>query len=512
MKTTTNPLATLFVLLAMSASAAVRYVDVNNANPAPPCATWATAATNIQDAIDLAADGDEIVVTNGVYRTGGRVADGAMTNRVAVNKPLTLRSVNGPGVTVIEGYKDPGDPFSLNAVRCVYLSNGASLLGFTLTNGATQPYERGGGVRCASATDIVSNSVLTGNSAYSGGGAYGGTLKFCTVSSNEAWRGGGAFDSALNNCTLSGNAAPVGGGTYGGTLNNCMVSSNSASRGGGAASCGDCLPLAMLNNCILIGNTAGEGGGAWASQLNNCTLVGNEALNSGGGAAYGCLFNCIAYDNTAPIGANYFFEPRFGYCLAYSCTIPLPPVGEGNFTNAPVFVHQAGGNLRLQTNSPCINSGLNFYAPSVFDLDGFPRVAGGTVDVGAYEFQSPQSVISYAWLQQYSLPTDGSADFTDSDGDGMTNRQEWRAGTEPTNALSVLRLLTPVPVGSDFVLRWESVPGRYYFLERSTNLTQLPPFLPLASGIIGQYQSGTTTYTETNGAGRGPYFYRVGVE
>jgi len=195
--------------------------------------------------------------------------------------------------------------------------------------------------------------------------------------------------------------------------------------------------------------------------------------------------------------------------LSYCCTTP-PPGGVGNFTNAPLFVDLAGGDLRLQSNSPCINAGLNAYAPAGLDLDGQPRIVGGTVDVGAYEFQGPTSLLSYAWLQQFGLPADGSADYADPDGDGLNNWQEWRAGTDPTDPLSVLRLLTPVPGPSGVSVSWQSVSHRTYFLERSTNLGVAPAFLPLSSNIVGQ--AGSTTLLDTNAAGIGPVFYRVGVQ
>src|SRR6266700_2492552 len=70
-----------------------------------------------------------------VYATGGRATvAGSSTNRVAVDKPLSLRSISGPLFTLIDGGE---------SVRCVYLTNGASLSGFTLANGFTQ--DRGGG-------------------------------------------------------------------------------------------------------------------------------------------------------------------------------------------------------------------------------------------------------------------------------------------------------------------------------------------------------------------------------
>jgi len=183
--------------------------------------------------------------------------------------------------------------------------------------------------------------------------------------------------------------------------------------------------------------------------------------------------------------------------------------GIGNIANAPLFMDAASGNFRLQSNSPCINAGRNADARDGSDLDGNPRIVGGTVDIGAYEFQSPQSALSYAWLQQYGLPTDGSADLTDPDGDGHNNWQEWRAWTDPTNSSSALRLLTPLVSTNGLLVRWQSVSGQNYFLERRTNLGALSGFAPFASNIVGQ--ADTTVFADTNALETGPFFYRVRV-
>jgi hypothetical protein len=438
----------------------VHFVAAGSTNPLAPYTSRATAATNIQDAVDAATvPGALVLVSNGVYATGGRALSDTETNRVAVDKPLTLRSLNGPQFTLIEGW--PGTTNFDDAVRCVYLTNGASLSGFTLTNGGAWI---GGGVLCESEAAVVSNCVVAGNSA--------------------AEEGGGVLNGTLNNCTLIGNSANWGGGAYHATLNNCTLTGNWAQ--------GD----------------RGYGGGAFYSTLNNCTLTGNSA--DLGGGALGTLNNCIVYFNTARVGANY--GDSTWETLNYCCTTPLPTGGFGNITNAPLFVDYAAGNLRLQSNSPCINAGLNASAPGPTDLDGLPRIVRGTVDIGAYEFQGPGSVISYAWLQHYGLPTDGSADATDPDADGHTTWQEWRCLTDPTNALSVLQMTSAIPTSNPagLVVTWQSVNTRTYYVQRNTNLGAQPAFTTIQSNIVGQ--AGTTSYTDTTATNAGPYFYRVGVQ
>jgi parallel beta-helix repeat protein len=472
-------------------------------SPVPPYATWATAATNIQEAVDASLVGDNILVTNGTYATGGEEDANGDFDIVVVDKPLVLSSVNGPSVTVINGG---------GVVRCVYLTNDAVMVGFTLTNGlAYIGGEQGGGVYCESTSAVLTNCVLSGNTASGcdGGGAYGGMLNNCTLTGNTANReyydyhsygggGGGTILCTLNNCTLTGNYADEGGGVYSCILNNCTLTGNSAFwPGGGAYSC-------TLNNCTLTGNSSVfVGGGANGCTLNNCTVTGN----SGCGASYCTLNNCIVYFNSDPNGGNYDPSSTLNYC----CTTPLPTNGVGNITNAPLFVNYAGGNLRLQTNSPCINSGNNAYVVGSTDLDGHPRIVFGTVDIGAYEYQTPTSIISYAWLQQYGLPTDGSADHADLDGTGMNVYQDWVAGLNPANALSVLKMTSATKTNNPagLVVTWESVNTRTYYLQSSTNLAAQPAFSTIQSNIVGQ--AGTTSYTDTNAVGSGPFFYRVGV-
>ena len=437
------------------------YVWQDSPNPAPPYTNWATAAHTIQEAVVAASAGDLVLVTNGVYSS------------VSVDKPVTLASVTGPAATVIDGG---------GTDRCVWLSTSAVLGGFTLTNGYG---DTGGGIRCESVGATVSNCVLIGNSAWwnSGGGAAGGTLNNCILSGNSAQYGGGAYGAVLYNCALTGNSSSwEGGGAWGGTLDNCTLIGNSAELGGGAA-------YATLNNCTLAGNAAYSGGGT----------IGDFFLNP-------CkLNNCIVYYNTAldrPDRPNYS-----GSVFNYSCTTPTAP-GVGNITLQPLFVDAAAGDFRLQPDSPCINAGNNSYVTTSTDLDGNPRIVSGTVDIGAYEYQGIGSIISYAWLQQYGLPTDGSVDSVDLDLDGLTAQQEWVADTNPTNAASVLRV-TILSNSPPVAVTFSSSVARLYTLLSCSNLTPSTVWtsIPGQTDIPGT--GDVLTLTDTNSPA--PAFYRVSV-
>jgi PKD repeat protein len=395
----------------------IHYVNWSNSTPESPYTTWSTAATNIQDAVDAAVEvGAIVMVTNGVYDNGGRAVHGSMTNRVVIDRPITVCSVNGPTVTSIKGKGPKGN----SAIRCAYVGTNAVLSGFTLTNGFTRKAgdfatEQGGGGIWCEGSALVTNCVIAGcSSTGDGGGAYKGRLIDCTLQGNDAGddgggaykgeldsctlkdnhaddHGGGANGGILRNCTITGNTAYDGGGAHEGELHNCIVSGNSASDDGGGID-----EAIIVNNCLIVDNsTADEGGGVRKSVLNNCTIVGNNA-SEGSGASRCTVNNSILWNNPGS-GGNWLDST-----LSSSCTTPLPP-GSGNIADDPQFV--ADGDFHLMASSPCIGAGSNALASGSTDLDGLPRIIGGTVDMGAYEAESqgfsPVHYVSPVGANQY---------------------------------------------------------------------------------------------------------------
>ena len=324
----------LCLFLAYELQATTRFVNLNNPAPSSPYTSWATAATNIQDAAGLAVFGDTVLVTNGVYQSGGHYLDG--TNRVQLASGVVIQSVNGPAVTVIKGYQVPGTTNGTAAIRCASLGGGTTLSGFTLAGGATINFQYGGGVKgIGLPAPVVTNCLIVGNSAYNGGG--------------------GAFNLTLVNCELRGNFSDV----------------PSTSAGGGASQ-------STLYNCLLVGNhSAYSAGAASSSTLINCTVVSNGTSpgDSGGLTSGSHGANNIFYYNSPDDASGNFTN----CCVAQPSAFLVSCL-----TNPPLFANLAGGDYHLSPASPCINSGTNTFATNIVDLGGNPRIAVGSVDIGAY--------------------------------------------------------------------------------------------------------------------------------
>ncbi len=519
---------------------AAHYVAAGAGNPVFPYTNWATAALTIQDAIDAATPGEPVIVSNGVYNIGANIGLDGQSSRLSVTNALTLRSVSGAASTIIDGG---------NSGRCATLADGAALVGFTLQNGFAT---NGGGLLGASTNAFAQSCILSqNNSLIAGSGAYTCSLLDCALTDNLSAAptviGNAAYGSYISNCVVSHNDGSAVSTIDASTLISCVVNSNSATAilsstadnctfaantNGGARN-------SVLRSCVLTGNIATSGGGAASSILTNCLLVANVAAQEGGGAADGSvLANCTVVANssgqTGTGGAGpscqvfnsiIYFNTNGNYTgngASYSCITPLP-AGFGNFTNDPAFADPAN-DWSLQSNSPCINSGDNSvllrpsfplsliyhaWANPFYDLTGNVRLVGDTVDVGAYEFQSPVSAISYAWLFKHGLPTDGSTDYLDSDGDGASNWEEWRAGTDPFDPSSNLNILSIKYSDLGRTITWRTVVGKKYFI-RYYLPDRYIPFRPLYSNIPGQ--EGTTSFTDTNQISNGQMFYRLGVQ
>ena len=153
-------------------------------------------------------------------------------------------------------------------------------------------------------------------------------------------------------CAVTGNYGQYGGGAEYCVLTGCILSGNLTyddevyGLGGGADS-------SSLTDCLVYGNTSSTSAGVSASTVVNCTIVSNLTTQLGGAVDSCTLYNSIVYYNTTTDGTNCSNSTLTNCCI-------YPAVdGFANITNAPLFINPATNNYRLQSNSPCINSGAN---------------------------------------------------------------------------------------------------------------------------------------------------------
>lgn len=444
---------------------AVRCVDAANATSLPPFTTWAMAATNIQDAIDIAKASDVVLVTNGLYANGVRIAlAGDITNRVVIDKPIVVTSVNGYEHTVIQGNWDPNTTNGPLATRGAYLANGAILNGFTVRGAASGNKflfdwrlldgRVGGGVWGQSTNAVLSNSLLYGNAAdFYGGGCANVSARNCIFRENYAAVGGGSFDSRLTNCLVVRNS---GGGVYAGVLVNCTVVQNS---GYGAYSVGEARNSIIYSNYL----SGYSGSRDW------------NPVTSGGVASYSCIGRSVT--------------------------------GESNIVADPQIL----GDYHLAITSPCRGTGSAAFVSGT-DLEGQPwsnppsmgcdefweQVIVGPITVGVSS--SLPEIAQGGSLTLFGNLTGDATRVAWDFGDGLILTNESRMATvhswtntgdytvtftayntEQSNGISTNILVRVVPLvapsinspalsGTNFSLRFTTQPGVRYAVQRATNL------------------------------------------
>ncbi|MDP8226776.1 MAG: C25 family cysteine peptidase, partial [Candidatus Celaenobacter polaris] len=224
----------------------------------------------------------------------------------------------------------------------------------------------------------------------SGGGLYFNEcqsvkIDSCAFGSNIS-QNGGALKSNVSNLTISqtrifSNEAIVGAGIY----------------------CGD-DSFVSVDDCLFYENssdgTNSKGGAFYINdsevEIFNTTIANNNVNNQGGGISHlGTktlgIYNSIFWDN-AP--QDVWSTDTTKVTISY-CDLSDYWAGTGNLSLNPDFADTTNHDYHLTEESPCIDTGSNFYVHSFADLDGNVRVWDGTgsgydiVDMGCYEFGAP---------------------------------------------------------------------------------------------------------------------------
>ena len=268
----------------------------------------------------------------------------------------------------------------------------------------------GGGI--FSSGDVrVTNSAIRGNSASTGGGieSFSGNLTFvdsAILGNTSDGRGGGiatiSGDVTVINSTIHGNRANDANGDGGGiaqglggvTVINSTVSGNVAGgRGGGVAASRD---VSLVNSTVFDNASGGGGGGVFGFdnifngrvRVENSIVAGNTAAGVPSEVVrdpQGQLaIRHSLIGNAEGLGA---IAGNVGN-LTGTAANPLDPLLDALADNGgPVPTHA------LLLDSPAIDAGSNALAvdaggaPLRFDQrgEGFDRIGGGTVDMGAIE-------------------------------------------------------------------------------------------------------------------------------
>jgi predicted outer membrane repeat protein len=342
------------------AGAAIIYVD-DDAPSAGNGTSWPAAFNDLQLALAIAQDGDEIRVAQGIYKpappNGPRTATFNLVNGTTLrggyagigasdpdeNDPTKFESIlsgdlngdDGPNFTNITDN-------SFHVITAsADLTSSTALHGMTVTAGNASeldlPHSAGAGILCMDqAHPTIAQCKFLRNRARNGGGISGeGPLRISQSTfienqlffsstgygagallgsaevlesdfiGNHAFHGGGGISGDLvvvRACMFISNSGEDGGALHGGlkVIDSIFMANTSSFYGAGARSSGDFV------NCAFIGNLAERGAGIWGSPTAvNCLFAGNRTWSPGAGAGVfitheGALTNCTFVGNSVP--------------------------------------------------------------------------------------------------------------------------------------------------------------------------------------------------------------------
>jgi hypothetical protein len=146
-----------------------------------------------------------------------------------------------------------------------------------------------------------------------------------------------------------------------------------------------------------------------------------------------------------------------------------------NVTAGSLFVTNAAGNATLEVRSGTFTmSGGAVKIDRLVVTNACGRFihTGGTLSIASTNLLPNLAVagdgLPWSWKQQFGFDVfDPAVAGADSDGDGLTNLQEFQAGTNPTNSNSFLGITSITRVSTNILITWMTGPGKTNALQRT---------------------------------------------
>ncbi len=337
--------------------------------------TPAGAFLTLQKAADAVTPGDTVRVQAGTYAAGATIATGGSGDqwvRFVADGAVAVTNASGPALSMQGANRVAFKGFAFTAAN----GNGVELneaQGCRFENCALTGSKLAGAFLNRSHEAEFVNTSISGNKVNGALLYLSGETFFdrCRVFGNT---GAGIYSGRYG-------GGSVGGAVWG-VVRNSLVYQNT---GYGFATARDSASHNWtFENSVFDGN----GGGIHVNYFGgDATLIRNTAVtfNTGSGiyreTQYGLsVVNCDVFGNGTAFSGN-----------------AITPVN--SISVDPLYRGRATGNFHILAASPCVDAGANQLwmakgEATAFDLDGNPRIAGGIVDIGAYEvFTAPSMMI-----------------------------------------------------------------------------------------------------------------------